>query len=203
MIHWHGLCWRADREPHNLLNNSVNEGFSDDECAEILSQWATENFRLTANHPAGSDEYGNPEKKQFWPPPEGTAQAPPEDKNPLIKLLMDVSSSQETFLEDHLLLCNRINLHRCSDYCLRPPKHQPSSSKQCRMEFGSTSKPGKPLRLNPAIVKDRNGSLRLEMSRDHPALVQHSQFHTQAWRANGDISLIISKVIQKTLLLMI
>ena len=31
------------------------------------------------------------------------------------------------------------------------------------------------------------------MARDHPVLVQHSQFHTQAWRANGDISLIISK----------
>jgi hypothetical protein len=61
------------------------------------------------------------------------------------------------------------------------------------MEFGSASKPGKPLRSTTALVKDRNGSLRLEMARDHPVLVQHSQFHTQAWRANGDISLIISK----------
>jgi hypothetical protein len=33
----------------------------------------------------------------------------------------------------------------------------------------------------------------LEMPRDHPSLVQHSQYHTQAWRANGDISLILSK----------
>ena len=41
--------------------------------------------------------------------------------------------------------------------------------------------------------KDRNGSLRLEMARDHPVLVQHSKFHTQGWRANGDISLILSK----------
>lgn len=31
------------------------------------------------------------------------------------------------------------------------------------------------------------------MERDHPALVQHSKIHTQAWRANGDISLILSK----------
>jgi hypothetical protein len=29
---------------------------------------------------------------------------PPEENNPLIKLLMDVSSSQESLLEDHLLL---------------------------------------------------------------------------------------------------
>ena len=54
----------------------------------------------------------------MWPPPEGTAPMPPEEKNPLIKLLMDVSSSQESLLEDHLLLTNRFNIHRCSDYCL-------------------------------------------------------------------------------------
>ncbi len=47
--------------------------------------------------------------------------------------------------------------------------------------------------MESAIVNDKNGSLRLEMSRDHPMLVQHSRFHTQGWRANGDISLILSK----------
>ena len=31
------------------------------------------------------------------------------------------------------------------------------------------------------------------MARDHSMLVQHSRFHTQAWRVNGDISLILSK----------
>jgi hypothetical protein len=148
---------------------------------------------MTANHPAVQDENGNP-KKQYWPPSEGTAPAPPENANPLHKLLMDASTSQETLLEDHLLLTNHLNLHRCSDYCLRLPSNKHSSSeKQCRMEFGSASKPGKQLRSTPALIKDRNGSLRLEMARDNPVLVQHSQFHTQAWRANGDISLIISK----------
>ena len=29
------------------------------------------------------------------------------------------------------------------------------------------------------------------MERDHPLLVQHSKFHTQAGRASGDISLLI------------
>ena len=61
------------------------------------------------------------------------------------------------------------------------------------MEFGSKSSPGKQLREIPAIATDRNGSMRLEMARDHPMLVQHSRFHTQDWRANGDISLILSK----------
>ena len=30
------------------------------------------------------------------------------------------------------------------------------------------------------------------MKRNHPFLVQHSKFHTQGWRANGDMSLILS-----------
>ena len=61
------------------------------------------------------------------------------------------------------------------------------------MEFGSLSSPGKELRSDPAIVRDKNRSLRLEMPRDHPLLVQHSRYHTQGWRANGDISVILSK----------
>lgn len=31
------------------------------------------------------------------------------------------------------------------------------------------------------------------MKRDHPVLVQHSQFRTQGWRANGDNSIILSR----------
>ena len=23
MVHWYGLCWRSDREPHNLLHNAI------------------------------------------------------------------------------------------------------------------------------------------------------------------------------------
>ena len=45
--------------------------------------------------------------------------------------------------------------------------------KVCRMEFGTETKPGKPIYNNPAIVKDKNGCQRLEMPRDHPTLVQH------------------------------
>ena len=192
MIHWHGLCWRRDREPHNMLYDAINLGLTDDEAAAKLSEWAKLNFAMTASHPAGNDANGLP-RKNLWPAPEGSAPPPPEEKNPLVKLLMDVSESQATLLEDHLLLSNRFNLHRCSDYCLRPPrgKANPNSEKVCRMEFGTSENPGKILRSTPAIVKDRNGRPRLAMVRDHPMLVQHSKYHTQAWRANGDISLII------------
>ena len=61
------------------------------------------------------------------------------------------------------------------------------------MEFGTESSPGKEIRETPALVNDKNNPLWLEMSRDHPSLVQHSRFHTQGWRANGDVSLIISQ----------
>ena len=61
------------------------------------------------------------------------------------------------------------------------------------MEFGTQFSSGKELRQTPAIITDKNGSLRLEMARDHPMLVQHSRFHTQGWRANGDVSLFLSK----------
>ena len=192
MIHWHGLCWRKDKEPHNLLHAALQEGLSDENCAVKLSQWAESQFGLSASHPAGTNEQGEP-RKDCWPPPEGTAPAPPEEKNPLVKLLTDICDTQETLLEDYLLLCNRINIHRCSDYCLRPPKSKYSTEKICRMDFGTLTSPGKVPRPVPAIVKDKHGSLRLEMQRDHPMLVQHSRIHTQGWRANGDISLILSK----------
>jgi hypothetical protein len=106
MVHWHGLCWRDGKKPHALLSKALEEGLSDEDCAKHLSE-----FGLTASHPAGKDENGNPNKITFWFPPEGTAPLPPEEKNPLIKLLMDISSSQESLLEDHLLLTNRFNIH--------------------------------------------------------------------------------------------
>ncbi|CAC5370555.1 unnamed protein product [Mytilus coruscus] len=173
MIHWHGLCWRFDKEPYNLMHQAFMDGKTDEECAKLLSDWAKLQYKMTANHPIGLDGNRKP-KKNLWPPPEGTAPAPPDEKNPLIKLFMDVSESQENILEDHLLLRNRINLHSV---------------------VWTSLNQGKPLRDCPAIVKDRNGSLRLELEieRDHPNLVQHSQIHTQAWGANGDISLILSK----------
>jgi hypothetical protein len=61
------------------------------------------------------------------------AALPPEEKNPLIKLLMDVSMSQETLLEDYVLLTNRFNIHRCSDYCL---------TNSCLYQYADTPKAG-------------------------------------------------------------
>ena len=58
----------------------------------------------------------------MWPPQDGTAPLPPEEANHLLKLIMDVSETQESVTEGHFLLTYRINLHRCSNYCLRNQK---------------------------------------------------------------------------------
>lgn len=71
MIHWHGLCWRSDREPHVLLNEAIKNGLSDEESANILSSWAKSQFRMTALHPAGKN-LDVSSKTKLWPPPEGT-----------------------------------------------------------------------------------------------------------------------------------
>lgn len=67
MVHWHGLCWRSDREPHNLLHDAVVNGLSDDDCASRLGKWAAHHFGMTAFHHAGCDLEGNP-SKELWTP---------------------------------------------------------------------------------------------------------------------------------------
>ncbi|XP_021372501.1 uncharacterized protein LOC110462720 [Mizuhopecten yessoensis] len=150
MVHLHGLCWRSDKQPYALIHEALERGLTDDECAEELAIWAANQFGISASHPAGKDHNGE-SKKNLWPLPEGTAPAPPEQDNPLQKLLIDVSSTQESLLEAYILLTNRVNLHRCSEtYCLKRTKTR--NKKLCRMEFP------KPLRSVPAIVHDKNNS---------------------------------------------
>ena len=116
MIHWHGLGWRDDREPHELLYQEVKSYLSETETAEELANWAETVFQMTASDPAGCNDQGEP-NTALWPPPEGTAPPTPEEDNPLLKLLSDVAHTQEDLLNDHLLLTNKINLHICSDFC--------------------------------------------------------------------------------------
>ena len=68
MVHWHGLCWRSDKQPHQLLFEAMQNGLSDDNCAERLSEWAKKNIGLTALYPAGTLETGE-SKKDLWSPP--------------------------------------------------------------------------------------------------------------------------------------
>ena len=103
----------------------------------MLATWAKSELGLTALHPAGTNEDGS-SRKDPWAPPKGTAPLPPEEKNPLLKLLIDASETQESVAEDHFLLTNRFHLLRCSNYilyCLRYPIAKGSDQiKTCQME---------------------------------------------------------------------
>ena len=130
------------------MHKAREDNCSETEYAVRLSQWADENFAMTALHPTGSNEEGQP-RKDLWPPPEGTADPISTDRDPLVKMLMEIAASQYAILEDHLLLVNRVGLHSCSDYCLRTLRHpepglQPRK-RVCRIEFGSEFLPGKKL----------------------------------------------------------
>ena len=85
MVHWHGMCWREDSEPHNLMHQAIKSGLSNAECAEKLATWASDEFGFTAMHPAGTDDNGSP-RKDLWPPPEGTAPPPAGEKKSTHKI---------------------------------------------------------------------------------------------------------------------
>ncbi len=109
---------------------------------------------------------------------------------------MDIASTHDAILENHLLLVNRVGFHSCSNQCFSTPRHpgqglQPNE-RVCRMEFRSAFYPGKKLRNAPEIVNDHNGAPHLEMPRDHQRVVQHSCCQLQSWKTNGDVSLILS-----------
>ena len=116
IIHWNGLSWRQGKEPHQLLHEAINSDLADQEPAKAFSGWAKHNFHMTASHPAGT-YVDCCSRKDLWSRPEGTTLDPPDEKYPLIILLMDVSDTQESLLEDHLLLTSKININRCSDFC--------------------------------------------------------------------------------------
>ena len=48
IIHWNGLSWRQDKEPHHLLHEAINSGLADQDPG-----WTKHNFHMTASHPAG------------------------------------------------------------------------------------------------------------------------------------------------------
>lgn len=50
MAHWHDLCWRFDRESHDLLHSANTASLSEEQCADKLSLWARVNFGFTANN---------------------------------------------------------------------------------------------------------------------------------------------------------
>ena len=61
------------------MSKALEDGLNDSECADKLAEWASSEMGMSASHPAGNGDDGN-SRKDRWPPPEGTAPAPPEEK---------------------------------------------------------------------------------------------------------------------------
>ena len=49
MIHFHGIGWRSDYQPHDMLFQTVLDNQSDREITEGLAKWAESEFKMTAS----------------------------------------------------------------------------------------------------------------------------------------------------------
>ena len=105
---------------------------------------------------------------------------------------IQIFDSQASILEDHLLLEIRTDLHRFYDYSCKCRKRIMSTNKFSKWTLVLKNTQGNHYGIH-LHIRWKKCCLRLEMPRDHPNLVHHSQYHTQAWRANGDISNIVTK----------
>lgn len=73
---------------------------------------------------------------------------------------MDVSDSWHSLLEDDILVTNRINIHRCSNYCLQLPK----TGENLMHVIETKNNQGKPIRNTPVIIRDKKIYLDLKCS---------------------------------------
>ena len=93
MIHWHGLCWRQDKEPHNLFHEAIKSGLG-------RGRLCQRDIRLS--------------RILIW------------------------------------------------DECTTPSRKRCQKSESVQNGIWTKDNPGKELRDNPAIVKDKKGYLRQE-----------------------------------------
>ena len=152
----------------------------DDEAKqiEILNNYATNVLDMTAN--TKIDE---------------TRQRLQPTSSPLSHRYVECTDEKE----DEQNLTQDCLFHECNDYCL-DLDHAKSTIRlrRCRMGYGQEETegkgdtPGKDLRSEPTIVKDRRGVEHLTMKREHSKrIVQHSRSCLMCWRANVDCQLII------------
>lgn len=73
---------------------------------------------------------------------------------------MDVSDSRYSLLDNDILVTNRINIHRCSDYCLQLPK----TGENLMNVIETKDNQGKPIRNTPDIIRDKKNYFDLKCS---------------------------------------
>lgn len=149
---------------------------------------------MIACHPDEKDEKGNP-RRDLWPPQDGTT-LPTDENNPIQKLLwMSVTPGM---LEDDILVTNRINIHRCSNYCLQLPK----TGENLMHVIETKNNQGKPIRNTPVIIRDKKIYLDLKCSETILLLYNIHNFILKVGELMVIFLLLFQKAIQKTPLLM-
>ena len=115
-------------------------------------------------HPAGNDEDEQP-RKDLCPPPVGTAESISNDRDPLVKMLLQIAGTQDAILQDYLLLVNRDGGPQLLRLLLEnsSPSGARIAAVKTRMSVEDWKRvpPREKVHSNLEIVKDHNGE-------DHP-----------------------------------
>jgi hypothetical protein len=118
--------------------------------------------------------------------------------NPCIDRASDCSNKEL----DAVRLQRFCQNHSCSAYCLRKQYgakkgSDKASHRECRCGAGVECTPGKgdtpgfKLREKPAIVPDKRGFRRIELTRNHKRVVQSSLDLLRSWRGNCDFQILL------------
>ena len=186
-MHYHSMLW--SEKLYKLVQGILDSDSELEAKATDVAQVA-EACGWTAMHPAGGHQDENGDwvaNKADWLLPDGEKEKP--KVHPAAKLLRDVVSHREDAIE----LVNMVMLHVCSSkYCI--------NNKKCKMHFGAVGDDGqtsgKECSNKPGLVGTKKRT-RLELSRDHPRMMQHMKWTLPIWRANTDMQLITMMEVQK------
>jgi hypothetical protein len=167
---------------------------ADDESKrlDIFVRYAEDILGLTAMHPATNSSGAILPELVIEPEgllPRSSVYLP--SYCPCSKRLSEVSDHTN----DMIALMNAVQTHRCGKYCMR--QKNADSNRYCRagcgneVTKGTCDTPGFPLRSNPGIVKETNGTYKLSLQRNTTRMVQSSTKLLRLWRANCDVQLIL------------
>ena len=174
----------------------ARENESIEDRAKRVEQWVVDKFSMTAMHPMTSSS-GHLDT--------GVVGRPEGSLHVGTSSMESRTFEKRNFHHDVGELCNCVQMHTCSSYCMRNEKQK--RKKDCRTtnegrrycRFGSghesndgkNDTPGFPLTEGTKIIRDKRGFLKLELKRNTKRMLQTSLNLLQPWRANCDLQVML------------
>ena len=191
-IHIHMLCITKNRRAFKEYFIAKQKG-NHKKAVDVLSEYAKNQFGLTAEHPSYEENCSININKIC--PPEGIASLSEEMELSLTKKYIEVNDP----LRDLCSLCNACQLHECNSFCLRDINKKNEGKRYCRcgcgleITKGSANTPGFPHMEENDIVMEKERHIQvLRMKRKGSRrFVQSSTVALQSWRANCDVQILI------------